>query len=288
MITERRSIIQFTHPGGEHNPDRGKDYKSWNEGKHKRKFMLAKGDFVENEKKFKDELLLFWGEWEPDSKVFKRLNKTTDDFPKYIYCPLIPNLQNEREGLNQNTDPFIFSEEFYYFCCKQTKRNGEITQMARLANGSIILFGSTINQDKENAYFALDTAFVVRDHIDYSSSNIQEIKEIVSEDFFNFSFNSIKHITDNRRCYFGANYENRFDGMYSFVPCKKFEDQNTGFERVKLTNKDFDFITNNLNSAPKLNKEMSCTFNYYEIWNKLRVIIKNQGFIEGVKFSVTL
>jgi hypothetical protein len=51
--------VQFAQPGGEHNPDRGKDYNGWNKGKHKRKFKLAKGDYVEDEKIVIDELLLF-------------------------------------------------------------------------------------------------------------------------------------------------------------------------------------------------------------------------------------
>lgn len=285
MITEKRCIVQFSHPGGEHNPDRGKDYKSWNKGKHKRKFMLAKGDFVENDKIVKDELLLFWGEWEPDSKVIKRLQKTRGDYPKYIYSPLLQNIPIYKR---QNTDPFIFSEEFYYFCCKQTKRNGQITQMAKLANGSIILFGSTINQGKDDAYFALDTVFVVRDYLEYNSSNYQErLKGKVSDDFFNVSIESVYHSFEYSRCYIGATFANKTEGMYSFVPCQKYENDSIGFERVKLTNKEFNFISNNLNTAPKLNKELGYAINFFEVWNKLRIIIKNQSFVEGVKFSVT-
>ena len=285
MITEKRCIVQFTHPGGEHKPNRGEDYIRWNKGKHKRKFMLTNGDYVENEKIVKDELLLFWGEWEPDSKVFKRLKKTIGDFPKYIYSPLIHNIPNDKR---QNTDPFIFSEEFYYFCCKQTKSNGQITQLAKLANGSIILFGSTINQGKNDSYFALDTVFVVRDYLEYNSSNYQEkLKGKVSDDFFNISIESVYHSFEYSRCYIGANFTNKTEDMYSFVPCQKYKNDSIGFERVKLTNNDFNFITNNLNTAPKLNKELSSEINFFEVWNKLRIIIKNQGFIEGLNFSFT-
>ena len=35
-------IVQFTHPGGEHKPDKNnKTHKSWNKGKHQRKFLNA-------------------------------------------------------------------------------------------------------------------------------------------------------------------------------------------------------------------------------------------------------
>jgi len=285
MVTEKRCIVQFSHPGGEHSPDRGKDYKSWNKGKHKRKFMLAKGDYLANDKIVKDELLLFWGEWEPDSIVFRRLQKITGDYPKYIYSPV---LQNTPINKGQNTDPYIFNEEFYYFCCKQTKKNGQITQMAKLATGSIILFGSTINQGKNDSYFALDTVFVVGDYLEYNSSNYREkLKGKVCEYFFDVSLESIYHRFEYSRCYIGANFANKTEGMYSFVPCKKFKNENIGFERVRLTNKDLNFISNDLNTAPKLNKELCNSTNFVEIWNKLRIIIKNQDFCEGVNFSFT-
>ena len=44
-------IVQFTHPGKEHAPDTNKSkIKSWNTGKHKRKFVLCDGEFVHENK----------------------------------------------------------------------------------------------------------------------------------------------------------------------------------------------------------------------------------------------
>ena len=41
-------IVQFIHQGSEHGPDKLKNYKSWNTGSHKRKFIETKGDYLEN------------------------------------------------------------------------------------------------------------------------------------------------------------------------------------------------------------------------------------------------
>jgi hypothetical protein len=40
-------IVQFTHPGQEHKPDKeNRNHKSWNTGAHKRKFLQTKGEYV--------------------------------------------------------------------------------------------------------------------------------------------------------------------------------------------------------------------------------------------------
>jgi len=43
---ERLCFVQFIHPGGEHEPDDG-DLKLWNCGAHRRKFMKARGRYLE-------------------------------------------------------------------------------------------------------------------------------------------------------------------------------------------------------------------------------------------------
>jgi len=314
MFVEKRLIVQFTHPGGEHSPDRGKSVKSWNTGGHKRKFMLSNGSVVINDNLLKNKSLLFWGEWEPDSLIIKVLNTPSGAFPKYLYKPIIENLPNHSR---QNTDPYVFGDNFYYFCCKQSKQ-GSPTQLGKLQKGSIILFGSTINQTKPNAYFALDTVFVVNEFIDYNSLNYDKmLAGKVDNDFFEISiksrFNQFPQLAntkiqkkssclntcmdneetkkssscstptniENFRCYFGATFEKKVEGMYSFVPCKEYNDNSEGFERLKLTNADFDFITNNLNASPKYTTNR----NVIEVWHKLKEILKNKGFIEGVKFD---
>src|SRR5438445_3836177 len=67
MPDEALAFVQFIHPGGEHAPDEG-DIKSWNLGMHRRKFMLAEGDYI-YEGQRQHGRIAFWGEWEPPSRV---------------------------------------------------------------------------------------------------------------------------------------------------------------------------------------------------------------------------
>ena len=60
------SIVQFFHPGQEHEIENGR-IKDWNNKlEHYRKYLISKGNYIENNEE-KRENLLFWGEWEPTS-----------------------------------------------------------------------------------------------------------------------------------------------------------------------------------------------------------------------------
>jgi len=290
-MQEKLCFVQFTHPGGEHKPDKGKYFKSWNKGKHQRKFLLTDGDYVFDNKVLQKAQLIFWGEWEPDSEIVSILDKPKGDYPRFIQRPIYDNSQTFPR---QNTDPYIFGEQFHYCCCKQW-RSGKPTQLAKLAKGSIILFGSTINQNTPQAYFALDTVFVVDRYIEYNNENfVSKLQGNVSDDYFEITIKSVfngtveNQIKDNEmpqfRCYFGATFNNNVNGMYSIVPCKEFQNNIVGFERVKITTSDFNFISNNLNAAPKLNVTANIEMNI-ERWNRLKQIIENKGFLLGVNFD---
>lgn len=189
-------VVQFLHSGKEYKlseckNEAGKITKPWNYGLHRRKFLHAKGIYIENGKKIGDEEnwkdIYFWGEWEPESKVTPIVNQESGDYPHSIHEPFVeieeseklnvpgPITQKDKDGsikknedgstiqfIATNTDPFVFGKDgFYYSCCKQN-RKGNPTQMQDLEPGSIILFGSRIkDQETGNPYFALDTVFVV-------------------------------------------------------------------------------------------------------------------------------
>jgi hypothetical protein len=117
-------IVQFTHPGPEHKPDlKNGNHKSWNTGNHKRKFLLSKGSYVDNNK-LKDGNLTFWGEWEPPSYVTEFEYQENKFFPGWLHKPYLPNILPNSNGYQasfQNTDPCVFGDSFKYFVCKQFK-----------------------------------------------------------------------------------------------------------------------------------------------------------------------
>lgn len=330
-------VVQFTHPGEEHSISQrqikaGNMIKAWNNTKdHKRKFLHTTGACVEKGKKTEENDIYFWGEWEPESEVSLIDNPGGDHYPHFIHEPFLrlnesgQLIQGDKNSTPTNTDPFVFGEDgFYYSYCKQNK-NGKPTQMQDLEPGSIILFGSTINQNTDDAYFALDTVFVVgpvENKLEYNkNTELNKLKEFGPKyycDIMNFKASgNNSNCSDNGNarggncgscgdsknkrctCYRGASFDDPIkcgdDKMYSFVPCKIGEDGKKGFERVKLRMDDFkcildnlkpsDFFQNNLNSASKITP--TSFENNFKIWKNLREIIKENGCYEAVKLNYT-
>ena len=159
-----RVVVEFTHPGVEYIPKKRvfdehviwKDEKKtsgirkWNElPSHKRKFLLCKGTYVDKDWKAKQAPLTFWGEWEAQS-YFKSTGLKKGISPQFLHKPF---LDDSYSGLRKNnTDPFVFGNNFWYTNCKQ--RKGSFT--TRLDDFSIILFGT----ERKNGFY-LDTVFVV-------------------------------------------------------------------------------------------------------------------------------
>ena len=283
------TIVQFTHPGGEHKPDKKNgNHKSWNTGTHKRKFMICQGNYVDNNKLLNGKLM-FWGEWEPPSRVERIDNQPNSLFPEWLHTPYLPQSLPNSDGYQksfQNTDPFVFGDCFKYFVCKQFKpKNRKPTKLAKLEKGSIILFGSTHGKTKENAFFQLDTVFVVSNYIEYdiSDPNALDIEGIGNyrKVVYKMAFPTpLKHFP-KLRLYFGATFENQFEGMYSFVPSRVRGNNNQGFPRVQL--RDIEPLTNNLNAAPKITELPFETVKAF--WQKIRRISMEQGCVEGVMFN---
>lgn len=282
-------IIQFTHPGAEHSYDKATpNYKSWNCAKHKRKFLKANGKYISNDEELNGELA-FWGEWEPPSKVSRLNSKPPKFYPKWLHEPLLPTSSLQSEGLKkgyQNTDPCVFGKEFKYFLCKQPKfKNKTLTQLAELEAGSVILFGSSASPRTAEAFFQLDTVFVVRDYIEYDTASSDLLTNNNLGNYNEYVLKTVLPMPKQKslklRLYFGATYQNSQNGMYSYSPSQLYNKQDKGFPRVKL--KDLPFITNNLNAAPKITN--TSLDEVKDFWEKIREISREEGCVEGVKFS---
>ena len=138
-MARNRCFVQLSHPGREHEPDRGTE-KTWNTLKHShaRKFMQLHGQWVDEDGGKQAGDLYAWGEWEPESAVVSALHPPDGDFlcPRWLWRPYyVP--RNSYEGLH-NTDPFIFGPRFLYSNCFQPSKPG----LRRLDEGSVIAFGS--------------------------------------------------------------------------------------------------------------------------------------------------
>ncbi|MBO4777960.1 MAG: hypothetical protein J5588_05645 [Bacteroidales bacterium] len=304
-MEDKLCIVQFPHPGNETHP-KSCVYVKWNLSKtHKRKYLCCTGNYMKNGIEVRDRLM-FWGEWEPDSYIIRDYG--INNSPRYLQKPIWP-CEIPISTKCCGTDPFVFNNEFLYGICKQTKRlsktkNHSITQLARLQIGSLILFGSTLNQNTPNACFAVDTIFVVSDYVEYDDSSIDYVQGSVREQDYTLiaQLNGVE--TEKRRCYKGATPKNPYYGMYSFCPCVIYNSEGVGHERLILDkniirniNKMLpkDVLNPNLNSSPKYNptiineeddekKESLTIQNVRTVWNELRRLTFEQGLLEGTRF----
>src|SRR5216684_1999705 len=164
-MDDKLCFVQFIHPGGEHQPDDGLR-KGWNRGNHRRKFLRQSGRYLAGTRVETGEML-YWGEWEPESEA-QRIDNPIDRGPRFIHVPYYVVPRSYR-GL-QNTDPFVFGEQFHYTGCQQ-RTTKSATQLRYLSEGSVILFGSCEDRNE----FVLDTVFVVDRWIDHSRLNYRRV-----------------------------------------------------------------------------------------------------------------
>ena len=314
------SIVQFIHPGAEHEPDK-KDltYKGWNHREHKRKFLKSKGSYVDKGILGPKEVnLVFWGEWEPPTNVHGILTRPTDIhtnrpirlFPKWLHSRILDVEVPEYCGGLQNTDPYVFDGPFRYFTCHQSK-NMNPTSLTKLDNGSLIIFGSNC---KENnlSFFQIDTVFVVRKGVPYDASddNNDLFLTHTTQEYYEKSYLRafpVRHFYPLKlRLYEGVEFEDKdkFNGMYSFVPSKVYNNEIQGFPRIKIQSENFiedyqehindhpskkfkinnSFISNKLNINYKETKDVDSRI-IKKVWQKIVERSRSVDCVEGVKFT---
>jgi hypothetical protein len=271
-------LVQFIHPGGEHEPDDGNE-KHWNTGEHKRKFLRNRGQYVSGDAP--DHLvtddLLFWGEWEPESTVIRRIGNPVEHGPHYIYEPYYGAVPTTWA---QNTDPFVFGDSFLYSNCKQTTTHG-LTQLAMLGQGSVILFGSCIARSR----FVVDTVFVVDRWVKFYPPNYEmEVAEHISKTFADVTLSRIAHHTATPfTLYFGATHAHRVGEMFSFFPCVPDGQDERGFARptIELPGQ----ITNNLSQGKKMTIQADLPA-MKACWDEVVRQVTKEGLMLGVTAEV--
>ena len=121
---------------------------------HKRKFMEHSGAYVDELNHFqsKKTTLRFWGEYEGHSRF--ELLEPLDAVPYWENpCALHRPFFCARGMQDQNTDPWVFGEAWYYAICQKAR-------LRNIAPGDLILFGSEFGDG-----FYLDTLLVIQDAV---------------------------------------------------------------------------------------------------------------------------
>ncbi len=233
--------VQFLHPGGEHQPNED-GLIAWNTGAHRRKFLKTKGAVIDAER-IVDEEIVFWGEWEPPSRLIRSIPSPLPHGPRNVFEPYLERPQAyDGPALLQNTDPFVFGPHFHYTGCQQRTKRGP-TRLRYLERGSLVLFGSCV----ERRMFALDTVFVVGSWIDHDRLTFTDaILDHVHPTYVATTFSpwyradmmahdpsrvQTETSLPSFRLYCGASPGEPVEGMYSFFPCQQYAQSPFGFER---------------------------------------------------------
>lgn len=219
-------VIQFLHPGAEHAPDKGSSrFKSWNFGNHRRKFLQGSGQWTSDIRaQPRQGSFTFWGEWEPQSSITTLAG--SNNGPSWLHSPLLNLHAIESDppcGEWQNSDPFVFGDQFLYGICRQfNSKSQKMTKMARLENGDIILFGSHIGGN-----FVLDTLFVVGNYVSLENDNGPSV--LGSNLYQAVTLDRIQIPKCGLRLYSGQSWSK--DAPFSFVPCQPIKNGPKGFSR---------------------------------------------------------
>lgn len=320
-------IVFFPHPVSEHKVTNKGNIMEWNINKHCRKFMEVNGAYtnsISTEKQLQQGKISFWGEWESESTYtriqYKGKRKNLE--PNYIHNPqcyineiftklkddncvddnacfsFYAGAKNNNKG-KQNTDPYVFGNQFMYSCCKQQGNN----PLKDLHKGDIIVFyGQTGKYNTHDYICHIDTIFVVGGIINKGKycdmlPNLIKDERITNQ----FIFKTILPIIYGNKknlgkdiekkdnvLYYGATYDNPVNGMFSYFPCK-VANNNEGYKRFehkafkahKFKGKigktecypDNNVSTNNYEKASEVK----------EFWGKLTDEIITAGYLLGVK-----
>jgi hypothetical protein len=274
-MRDRRCFVQFIHPGGEHRPDAG-DIKRWNVGNHQRKFLKRPGRYVVGGDEHKGDLV-FWGEWEPESRVLTRWQPDAPDKPRYLWEPYFEDHKDGRS--RQNTDPWVYGDRFQYTGCLQHTRFGP-TQLRYLSRGSVVLFGSCVGK----SHFVIDTVFVVDDWTHHQEDDWQQqLDGRVSETYRMVTlerwYSGRLPEGQSHRLYFGATPQKPVGEMFSFFPCRPYTEMEDGFARPTIRMPGY--VTPNLNQGKKFTHDLGID-EMTRLWRTVVQQVQDQGLALGV------
>ena len=268
-------VVQFPHPGPEHNPGhipRLPWRMAWNTDGHGRKFMRSPGRYVDKSDVLSAAELTFWGEWEPPSDIVEAWS-ASGSLPRLLHVPVWERIAPPDR---QNTDPWVFGDHFRYSNCKQQAQYA----LQRLTPGSVILFGST-----KSGAFILDTVFVVKDSRPYTPSNPS-----ATDDAFRFcTIESLCEPSsscagDSFTLYQGARFDEPINGMYSFVPSRRADsDKKRRFARPSISLPGY--VNPSAVMAPSGASRPRSRNEAHDQWVKVRDQVRRTDCLLGVWFQ---
>jgi hypothetical protein len=201
---------------------------------HGRKFMRHKGQWIDAEATLHSGPMSFWGEWEAPSHCSPS-GASGEGMPRWVHTPYLVDPRTVEDP--QNTDPFVFGG-FAYTNCRQDYwskgRNARLlTGMAKLAVGSMILFGSS-----RKGQFVLDTCFVVGSIVELDPVSYEERARAAGVPEALLIATLAPVLGDDSHqllsLYTGTTHAQQNEGPFSFFPCRPADVGPAPFPRPRL------------------------------------------------------
>jgi hypothetical protein len=214
-----------------------------------------------------------------------------------LHRPFLPSDEQLRiyqeKHYYQNTDPFIFGNNFIYGICQQ-----KMESLRTLESGSLIIFGSRVNccLEPKKYSFAIDTVFVVKTAEPYLS-----LDDITKLNLGKYPDIATKFITDKNNkidpphgltLYTGATFDDPVEGMYSFVPANEYDDREIGFPRFSMSDEFYDDNSifkeyfQGRNGTEKIRgPNRRITSEVYKFWEYIKIEV-SKDYVLGVNFKM--
>jgi hypothetical protein len=279
-------FVQFPHPRAEHVP--AGDHMPWNIGDHGRKFLVARGEYLDDGDEVTEGELAFWAEWEPPSRVVLRW-PASGWLPRALHHPYW--MRPTTTGFRQNTDPWVWGERMLYSNCKQTSGRPQRrpNSMQRLTRGSVICFGSRLDGE-----FCVDTVFVVGsaeqwDPAELAALEVDDAFKICTgqsmltgepgEDSPAASCTAGATFT----LYRGATVDEPVEGMFSFVPARRADGIDCRFGRppVQLPR----FINPASTQSTRGSKRPLAMGTLRSLWDQVRRQVEAEDLLLAVRLQ---
>jgi hypothetical protein len=228
-MLERRCFVQFIHPGGEHRPDGG-GLRFWNRGLHRRKFLKSRGRYLDRGA-LKEGEIVFWGEWEPESRVVARYLDHVADGPRFLYEPFF--VDDRDRAWRQNTDPLSSAPSSTTWAACNTPAGGRRScGFWRLARSSC----SAPAERRPASWSIPSSSSASSDHSgqDWEQKLDGRIystyRKVTVEPWYRGSVPEAQ----SHRLYFGATPQDPAGQLFSFVPCQPYDQNRTGVARPEV------------------------------------------------------
>ena len=281
MTQEVKRVVQLNHPSPSAREitqpnNLVRNCNRWvrpaNSDAHYRVYSKLKGFYLKNLDEVKPHkgIVYSWIEWESEAYYYPLDNKPIAGYyqPKFQRC--------YKKG-TQNTDPYIFGQQFKYSNCSQTG------VMLRLPYHSLILFGSA----KKHG-FELDTVFVVGAHFPakfvnslymlmYSNTYIDTVLSQLNGMYLGDNPSEVNRIYHSETWYRNKDY-------FSYVPVKSTcQQRRKGFYDKVIIPYD---IMSEVTQGHIYNKFKDK--DPQEIWYKITQLVLEQKFYLGILFPEEL